>query len=160
MEALSVIEVFAGVQADGQPVAERLQVMEQEDGTFVLARSPAFVKGVAKGDKIKLNKDDHSFELITHSGNLCVRIFARENIEQLAEDITPLFEKLGGELDMQAERMLVFSIHVSCGFDKIENILEDHVGEETQSAWLYGNVYDPRDGVTPLNWWQEILKPQ
>jgi hypothetical protein len=19
--------------------------------------------------------------------------------------------------------------------------------------WIYGNVYDPADGVTPLNWW-------
>ncbi len=160
MSALSVIEMFAGTQPDGTPVVERLQVIDAEDGSFVLARAPAFIKGLAKGDNISLNEKDKSFELIKRSGNLCIRVFAREDIQQLCEDLTPLIEKLGGELDHETARMLVYTIHVSCGFDQIEKILDDLVGEETESAWIYGNVYDPADGVTPLNWWHDILKPQ
>lgn len=160
MSEVSIVELYAGERADGNPVVERLQVIDAEDDGVVLLRSPAFIKGLAKGDLIKLNREDRAFELVKRSGNLCIRVFAREDIEQLAEDMTPLIEKLGGELDMETERMLVYSIHVSCGFEKIEKILSDHVGEETESAWLYGNVYDPADGVTPLNWWQDILKPQ
>lgn len=160
MTGLSVIELFAGTQPDGNSVVERLQVLEQEDDAFILVKSPAFIKGIVRGDKIKLNKEDHSFELIARSGNLCIRVFAKEDIQQLAEDLTPPIEKLGGELDLENPRMLIYSIHVSCGFKQIEAILDDLIGEETNSAWIYGNVYDPSDGVTPLNWWKDILKPQ
>ncbi len=160
MSGVSVIEMFAGTRADGSPVAEQLQVVKADDGSFVLLRSPAFIKGLAKGDQISLKEKEKSFELIKRSGNLCIRIFAREDMEQLCEDVRPLFEKLGGALDHENDRLLVFSIHVSCGFEAIEKILNDHVGEETESAWVYGNVYDPADGETPLNWWQDILKPQ
>ncbi|MFL0811005.1 MAG: DUF4265 domain-containing protein [Agarilytica sp.] len=160
MSELSIVELYAGERPDGSPVAERLQVIDAEDDGVVLLRSPAFIKGLAKGDLIKLNPDDQAFELVKRAGNLCIRVFAREDLEQIAEDMTPLIEKLGGELDMENERLLVYSIHVSCGFETIEKILNDHVGEETESAWFYGNVYDPADGVTPLNWWKDILKPQ
>lgn len=160
MSSTSVIEMFAGTQADGSPVAERIQVVEADDESFVLVRSPAFIKGLAKGDQISFDNDDKSFELIKRSGNLCIRVFAREDIEQLAEDMTPEFDKLGGELDFESPRMLVYSIHVSCGFDAIEKILNEHICEDSNSMWLYGNVYDPKDGVTPLNWWHDILKPQ
>ncbi len=160
MSSTSVIEMFAGTQADGSPVAERIQVVEADDNSFVVVRAPAFIKGLAKGDQISFDQNDKTFELLKRSGNLCLRVFAREDIQQLAEDLTPEIEKLGGELDFETARMLVYSIHVSCGFAAIEKVLDDLVGEETDSMWLYGNVYDPKDGVTPLNWWQDILKPQ
>lgn len=157
MQQLDVIELFAGLQPDGQPVVERLPVKVLEDNSCQLVKSPSFIKGIASGDVIKLNKEDRSFELIKRSGNLSIRVFAREDIGQLADDLTAQLEKLGAEIDLENERMLIYSIHVSCGFSAIEKILNDHVGEETDSAWLYGNVYSPEDGVTPLNWWQEIL---
>ncbi len=160
MSEISIVELFAGTQADGSPVVERVPAIEQEDSSLVLVRSPGFIKGIAKGDQIKINKEDHSFEIVKRSGNLCIRIFAKQNLEKIIEDIAPLIEKMGGELDHENERMSVFSIHVSCGFTDIEKILNDHIGDETDSAWFYGNVYDPRDGVTPLNWWKDILKPQ
>lgn len=159
MSALSVIEVFAGSRPDGSPVVERLQVKESDDG-LVLTRSPAFIKGVAKGDLIAFNEEDHSFELKQRAGNVCVRVMGRHGIAELSEDLTPEIEKAGGELDVETDRMLVYSIHVSCGFQKIEKILNDYIDEDEEQLWLYGNVYDPKDGVTPLNWWQDILKPQ
>ena len=160
MSALDVIELMAGVKPDGTPVVERLQVQVQEDDSCQLVRSPAFIKGIASKDVIKLNKDDQSFEVIKRSGNLCLRVFSRQGVAQLAEELAPQLEKLGGELDFENERMLVFSIHVSCGFQKIEALLDDHIDEDEGQVWMYGNVYDPKDGVTPLNWWNDILKPQ
>lgn len=158
MSALSVIELFAGIGPDGQPVAEKLQVRVRDDNACQLVRSPAFIKGIAGGDVIRLDKEGGQFELLERQGNLCIRVFSRADIRPVAEAITPALEKLGGELDVETPRMLVYTIHVSCGFESIEAIFNGAMREGSQ--WLYGNVYSPDDGTTPLNWWQEILAPQ
>lgn len=158
MHALKEIQMFAGNDAAGQPFVERLQVKVDDQGLCQLIKSPAFIKGLARGDIIQLDPTHQQFEIKTHSGNLCVRVFSKDGINVLNEAITPEMEKLGGELDIETPRMLVYSIHVSCGFSAIEDILNRHMN--AASAWLYGNVYDPADGTTPLNWWHDILKPQ
>ena len=158
MNELKEVEVFAGLRPDGEPVAEKMQVKVLGDGEYELVRSPCFVKGLASGDAIKFDEADNSFEITKHSGNLCIRVIARESLSLLAQDLTPLIEQLGGSLDFETPRMLVFSIHVSCGFKEIEAILNDNIDEDSGSIWFYSNVYDPLDGVTPLNWWLPILQ--
>jgi hypothetical protein len=160
MKALQVIELFAGLDAQGHPAVEKLPVRELETGEVQLVKSPAFVKGLASGDIIRFLAATGEFEIVQHSGNLSVRVFSRGNIGSLAEVLTPELEMLGGDLDLETPRMLVYSIHVSCGFNTIEDILNRAVGNDGQSAWLYGNVYDPADGQTPLNWWLDLLKPE
>ena len=160
MKSLQVIELFAGIGANSKPIVEQLQVRELEDGKFQLVQSPAFAKGLASGDVVKMLPETREFDLVQRSGNLSIRVFSRGDIQALADSLTPELEKLGGELDRETPRMLVYSIHVSCGFSTIENILNEFVGRDGQSAWMYGNVYDPTDGQTPLNWWQDILKPE
>jgi hypothetical protein len=123
-------------------------------------QSPAFAKGLASGDVVKMLPDTREFDLVQRSGNLSIRVFSRSDIQALGDALTPELEKLGGELDRETPRMLVYSIHVSCGFSAIENILNEFIGRDGESAWMYGNVYDPADGQTPLNWWQDILKPE
>ncbi len=157
MQALQVIELFAGLDANGQAVIERMPVkVNEEDDSCQLVKSPAFVKGIASGDVIKLRPGSQDFELIERSGNLCIRVLSRVDISPIAEALGPALEKLGGELDTETERMLVFSIHVSCGFKSIEALINQHVDGQN-SVWMYGNVYDPKDGETPLDWWQPIL---
>lgn len=160
MNALQVIELFAGHRPDGQTVVERLPVQVLDDDSCQLVKSPAFAKGLASGDTIRLLEDKRQFELVKRSGNLCVRVFAYEGLDEIAESLIAELEKLGGALDTENERMLVFSIHVSCGFAAIEAILNRYCDSIEECAWTYGNVYDATDGTTPLNWWQEILKPQ
>jgi hypothetical protein len=160
MKALQVIELFAGIGANGQPIVEKLPVRELESGELQLVQSPAFAKGLASGDLLKCSPKTREFEIVQRSGNLSLRVFSKVDITQWADGLIADLEKLGAELDLETPRMLVFSIHVSCGFAAIENIMNQHVHLETNSAWMYGNVYDPNDGVTPLNWWQEILKPE
>lgn len=159
MTALQIIELFAGNDPQGQPVVERLAVRQNEDESFQLVKSPAFIRGLASGDTVKMLQDTKEFEIVKRSGNLCLRVYAKHDLTAISEQLTPELEKLGGELDTETPRFLVYSIHVSCGFTTIETLLNKYVlGEDC--AWLYGNVYDPTDGVTPLNWWNEILKPE
>ncbi|SMF24691.1 protein of unknown function [Alteromonadaceae bacterium Bs31] len=158
---LKEIQLFAGEQADGKPVMENLRVIEPQEGVFQLYQSPGFMRGIAKGDQIKVDHDTKSYSVLKRSGNLCIRVFAKQAIENLAGNLVPALEKLGGSLDYQNERMLVFSIHVSCGFQAIEQLLNEHVGKDGQSAWFYGNVYLEKDGeLQPMNWWQSMLKPE
>lgn len=158
MQALQVIEILAGTDPKGQPVMERLQVKAKGKDQYILIKSPAFVKGLAAGDTVKLNREAKQFDVVEHGGNLCIRLFSRGDIRALADNITPELEKLGGDLDLETPRMLVYSIHVSCGFKAIEDIFNRHTGD--RDAWVYGNVYDPSDGNTPLNWWLPILEPE
>lgn len=160
MNALQVIELFAGHRPDGQVVVERLPVKVLEDDSCQLVKSPAFVPGLAAGDTIRLQEDKNQFELIKRSGNLCIRVMAFEGLEDIAEPLIAELEKLGGSLDTETARMLVFTIHVSCGFATVEAILNRYCSDLEECIWTYGNVYDTKDGATPLNWWQEILKPQ
>lgn len=159
MSALQVIELFAGNDPQGQPVVERLAVRQNDDDSFQLVKSPAFIRGLASGDTVKMLPDSKEFEIQQHSGNLCIRVYAKENLEAISEQLSPAIEKLGGELDTETPRFLVYSIHVSCGFSAIEALLNQYVNS-SECMWAYGNVYDPADGITPLNWWNDILKPE
>lgn len=158
MSSLQMVEIFAGLDANHQPIAEKLPVRVNEDGSLQLVKSPVFLKGLASGDSIRYDHDKREVELLKRSGNLSIRVISRADIAAISDQLTPALEKLGGELDLENERMLVYSIHVSCGFKTIEQLLDQHVSNDT--LWLYGNVYDPKDGTTPLNWWQEILQPE
>jgi hypothetical protein len=160
MNELEVISLHAGKRPDGQDVVEQIRVALTESKTYRLVQSPAFIQGLASGDEISFDSRDNSFELISHSGNLAIRIFCKSDIDQLKDALLGAMEKLGAELDFSNERMMVFSIHVSCGFQEIEKLLNQYVGDKTQSAWFYGNVYDPKDGTTPLNWWQNLDDPE
>ncbi|WP_341936927.1 DUF4265 domain-containing protein [Marinimicrobium sp. C2-29] len=159
-KALRTIELFAGTRPDGQPIVEQLPAIELDAGQLQLVRSPAFAQGIAGGDVVKLLPATQELELVKRSGNVSLRVFTKGDMASLADKLVPPLEKLGGELDLNNDRMLVFTIHVSCGFEAIEKILEDAIGKDELSAWRYGNVYDPADGTTPLNWWQPILQPE
>jgi hypothetical protein len=68
-------------------------------------------------------------------------------------DVRRVAESLGGRLDGGYSRMLVLTIPLAAGFDAVAAAFDDAVRRHPGSAWLYGNVYDPSDGITPLNWW-------
>lgn len=157
MNSVELIEMFAGNDPNGQPVVEKLVVRPDSDQGYQLIKSPAFVRGLASGDRIKFNRESNQFELDQRSGNLCIRVYCRDEAKAVSESLTPPFEQLGGELDIETPRMLVYTIHVSCGFQTIESLLNEHVKDD--ALWTYGNVY-AEDGQTPLNWWNDLLKPQ
>jgi hypothetical protein len=46
------------------------------------------------------------------------------------------------------------TIDVAAGFPALEARLNALVAQFPGCEWYYGNVHDPDDGVTPLNWWK------
>lgn len=161
----TTLELLAGQHPNGEMIVERVLVTPQaEQDSYLLLKSPVFVRGIACGDVVqKMSADDSNspkgaFKVLKHGGNLCVRVFTKENNDSIEQALTSALEKLGGDLDVHEQRVLVYSVHVSCGFSEIEKIMEAQLGNNEQATWLYGNVYDPANGE-PLNWWQAILSP-
>jgi len=165
------IPLIAGYRPDGEGIVEQVTVTPVDDDgkptsakstvvQYRLLRSPAFVRGLASGDKISFPSDSpEGYELIQRSGNLCLRVLSKSNIDEVLQVLTPEIELLDGILDVETPRLLVYSIHVSIGFQAIELLLDRISGQFAGTLWYYGNVYDPADGVTPLDWWQAFLAP-
>ena len=80
------------------------------------------------------------------------QIVSQESAE--AADIRAVAETLGGSLDGGFSRMLVLAVPLSAGFATIAQALDDAAARHAGFQWLYGNVYDPIDGETPLSWWR------
>ncbi|WP_339338968.1 DUF4265 domain-containing protein [uncultured Oceanicoccus sp.] len=160
------IELIAGRHPNGELVVEKVLVNPQsEENSYQLLKSPVFVRGIARADVIQsLEKPKGAFKVLKHGGNLCLRVFSKDDfsttaLSALEQALTSEIEKLGGDLDIKEPKALVYSIHVSCGFNAVEKILDDALSSYDDVAWFYGNVYDPETGE-PLNWWQPILAPE
>ncbi len=169
--ARTQISLIAGYKPDGEAIIESVAVvrlpspaqnteMQANGELYRLVGSPAFVRGLAGGDRIRFPSESaNGYELIKRSGNLSIRVLRKDNIGEVLQALTPEIELLDGALDLETPRLLVYSIHVSIGFQAIEVLLDRISGQFPGTLWYYGNVYDPKDGVTPLDWWQEFLAP-
>lgn len=149
---------LAGFDPAGEPVFENLEVeiLDAGDRQLQLLKSPLLVRNLAAGDRVRLiDPAIAKYELIQRSGNLAIRLFRKHQLDVLEEFLTPALEKLDGVLDVSSDRALVYSIHYSIGFSAIEALLNSAVNQFPDTIWYYGNVYDPEDGTTPLEWWLE-----
>lgn len=153
------IDLLAGIHPNGQPVLEKIRVLAlPERNRYRLLQSPLFVNGAACGDAIELlDNSPGRFRVRERSGQLAVRVLSRSGVAELAEELTPVVEKLGGQLDVQSERALVYSVHVAIGFVDIERLFERYT-QPAGATWSYGNVYDIETGA-PLDWWEQLLAP-
>lgn len=160
--AAQTLDLIAGYRSDGEAIMERVSVEALTDtrDEYRLCKSPGFLRGLASGDRIRFPaRNEAGYELLRRSGNLCIRVLRKDDLESVALALTPEIELLDGSLDQQTPRLLVYTIHVSTGFQTLELLLDRIVGQHPGTVWYYGNVYDPADGVTPLDWWQEFLAP-
>jgi hypothetical protein len=163
------LPLIAGFNSEAQPIVEQVaaqalasktQARPNETKHYRLIKSPAFVRDLAAGDTIAFpSKRAAGFDIVKRSGNLSIRVFNRGDIAALSMWLTPELELLDGTFDVESPHLLVYSIHVSIGFSQIEALLDSAIGKFPGTVWYYGNVYDPVDGATPLNWWQEFLAP-
>lgn len=121
--------------------------------TYRLEHSPGLVLGIAKGDVIKTRSPSHSYEIVSRSGLIAVQIFLESPVLD-RQALTELIETaLEGTIDAVTDKQVVLSVPYARGFQKIEAVLKQIVLGLGNAEWSYGNVYDPIDGVTPLNWW-------
>ena len=138
---------------NGVPAQEPVHAIELGDGRFRLLYSPGFVLGIAAGDEFRLLDEAGKFEVIRRSGNLAVQVYSRDPVDSIVGEATSRVAKLGGVLDGRIERGIVFTIPIQAGFSAIEELFKSLVADHPEMEWFYGNVYDPTDGITPLNWW-------
>lgn len=154
-----VLQLPAGADSEGKPVLERVEAYALDrEGWFELKRTPLFIRNLASGDVFRLSEDEPGeFAVMQRSGRLAIRVFRKSAVDVMERELTPEVEKLGGRLELASERALVYTLHVNIGFSAVEALFDGFMGRFAGSVWYYGNVYDPRDGVTPLNWWTEFL---
>ena len=134
--------------------------MHEVTESAVLMRSPGLVSGLAAGDEFELSDDDEpqGYRVLSRGRNICVQIFFPHDPSRCRQPLVPLAERIGGRLDGGASSgkssgVLVFTFPVSVGFPAIERVMAQVKSLNPACKWYYGNVYDPKDGVTPLNWW-------
>jgi hypothetical protein len=154
-----LLQLQAGKDSKGQQVLEQLKarVLEKESD-FEILQTPLLVRNLAKGDVIAIwPHSQDAYTLIQRSGNLAIRVFSKTSLDKLELLLTPEVEKLDGSPDLKTPRALSYSLHVNLGFAVIEALFDNVMASFADTVWYYGNVYDPQDGLTPLNWWDSFI---
>ncbi|WP_129307335.1 DUF4265 domain-containing protein [Streptomyces sp. L2] len=146
------VRLLAGKKTSGEPVFESV-LGDAPDGCneFRVLATPGLVLGVAAGDRLRVDEGSGTFEILSRGGNVSIQFYGSQ---AAADSLLSKIETLGGWLDGHKSGLWIFTISAAGGFTELERVLnsvtEDHSGVE----WYYGNVYDEKDGVTPLNWWK------
>jgi hypothetical protein len=148
----TVVNLNVGRSSSGSPAFEQVLVEARGTDRYVLLASPGLALGVAAGDEIMVD-DGGRYRVLTRGGNLCVQVFRNASISDVDRFATGRVIQLRGWLDGKAAKELVYTIPVSAGFPAIEGLFSEVKVAYPDVEWYFGNVYDERDGVTPLNWW-------
>ena len=151
------IELPSHVGEDNRSIVEPLVVEQIGPNRYRLVLSPGMVEGLAAGDEFELSNTDNSgFKVLRRGGNICVWFFFADigqNCGPEAERLRAAVEAIGGKLDGGGTYLLVFTIPLTAKFSTIERIFDGIASHNAGSTWLYGNVYNPKDGSL-LNWWE------
>ena len=150
------VHLLAGKRSQGELVYEDVQAVPMGDDCYVLLASPLFARGIAKGDAVRVGAAG-IFEIEQYGGNVCVRVFAKSDLASIQARLAKDLAALDAECEVANERALVYCINIKQGFDAIEAAFNTALQGRTDAMWLNANVYDPVDGVTPLNWWLDYL---
>jgi hypothetical protein len=153
METSSIVRLFVGNAASGRPVFEEVRVRPIGENKYLALQSPGLVLGLA-ADDVFLMTDAGHFEVLKRGMNLCVQVFSKTMTDRIEIRVTPLITGMGGRLDGRSHKELVYTVPITAGFKSVEAALAQCADQFDDFEWFYGNVYDPRDGVTPLDWWR------
>lgn len=137
---------------------EKLSVEEVDTNRYRLVYTPGLIEGLAAGDEFELVGDGDDFRIIRRGGNLGVWFYFPEGIGNKGPEARRLGDEIvaiGGSSHGGGYTSLVFTIPVDVGFERIEKVLDSAQKRIPGASWMFSNVYDPLDGVTPLNWWLE-----
>ena len=151
----STIDLVVGANRDGSPFIESILVDVLGENHYLVLASPGLAEGIAAGDEIELAPDEPlGYRTLKRGGNISVQFFWHDgDIKQCLRELEPKAQAIGGALDGETSGLLVFTIPATAGFPAIEEIFSDAKKRYPGSHWMYGNVFDPADGKTPLNWW-------
>ncbi|SFR29197.1 protein of unknown function [Lentzea waywayandensis] len=148
--ARTVILIVAGHKRNGEPSFEELLVDDLTGGRYHVVAAPGLAGGIAAGDVIAYDEGKRTFEVVERGGNLCVQLYGPH---QVTKELVAEVNRLGGTFDGATELNSVYSIPVTATFPVVEKLFRDFVTAWPGTDWYFGNVYDPADDETPLNWW-------
>lgn len=148
-----VLTVRAGMSSTGNVVFEELLVERLDRDLYRVLASPGLVLGVAADDTIRV-RAPHEFDVVRRGGNLCVQIFVPSGIDAVEQVATRELMSISGRMDGKVTGLLIYTVPLLSGFGSVERVLNSLVQTFPGVEWYYGNVYDPVDGTTPLNWWK------
>lgn len=156
MTTQGTLRLVAGYSSKtGAPVYEEILAEVISATRWRVLRSPGFVQGIAAGDEIELaDREESGFRVLHRAGNLSVQFFSNGDLHAAEAFLTERISSIGGWLDGRERSTLVYTVPVAAGFPAIEGVMKEAVERFPESEWGFGNVYDPRDGMTPLNWWR------
>lgn len=147
------VTVIADRSQPGAPVRETLLVRSVAPNRYVLVASPGLTMDLAADDLIEVDALG-AVVIIARGGNVCAWILGREEaLLEVDRRLATCLEATSGRLDGSDRMLRVLTIPVRVGFPTIERELGRLVADLDGADWFFGNVYDPADGVTPLNWW-------
>lgn len=141
---------------------EMVLVREISTGRFRLVCSPGWVPGLAADDIFECDQSDLGYRLISRGGNFSVQLFVPVGTAEQAKDqVQTLFSqrqdsgrvRLDGESPGETTTILVYTIPKGTKFSTIDSVFNRVKDNRKDIEWYYGNVYDTKDGITPLNWW-------
>src|SRR5262245_4874504 len=112
---------------DGKHSVEPVHAVELGEGRFRLLYSPGFVEGIAAGDEFRLLDEHGAFQVTRRSGNIAVQVYGSEPLAPVSEGLVRRVAELGGVLDGQIERGMVFTIPLAAGFPAIESVFNEFV---------------------------------
>lgn len=149
------INLAVDTNPDGSPFYESILVDVLGENHYRVVASPGLAEGIAAGDEIELAPEERlGYRHLKRGGNISIQFFWHDgDIKQALREMEPKAKALGGRIDGETPGLLVFTIPVRASFPAIEKIFYDAEKRYPGSHWMYGNVYDPADGKTPLNWW-------
>jgi len=148
------INVVVEIGESGRPVLESILVETVEGGDHVVAASPGLAVGFAAGDVIRVDSQGR-YSVVSRGGNLCVWIFGEAHVlVSMDRAIEDAVQRLAGRIDGSDTPLRVLTVPLKAnGFPAIERELNQLAEANATVEWYFGNVYDPGDGVTPLDWW-------
>jgi hypothetical protein len=144
------IAVVAGRKTSGEAVIEQVLVEPVDGSVYRIRATPALVLGCAAGDVVAWDRNNQTISIIARGGNLAVQVYGPDRAgESILDEVTAM----GGGLDGKARNLTVYTIPATAGFPAVENMLNSLAAREPGIEWYFGNVDDPVDEVTPLDWW-------
>jgi Domain of unknown function (DUF4265) len=144
------INLPAAKNKSGDTIYEEVLVDDIGNHHFKIIATPALVLGIAAGDEIFFRHEKSEFSVVKRGGNVAIQLHGDNFIvDKYLDELSVLTHQVDG----RATDMTVLTVSIKLGFLKIQEILNIFCTKHPEISWYYGNIYDPEDGVTPLNWW-------
>lgn len=136
---------------------EHVEAQDVGEGRFIITCPPRFAYGFAVGDEVELDSSTPARVRVTrHGGNLTIWVYCPTDqaVSPLAAHARTALPAIAGVLEGTPKQMLIITVPLSSGWAAIQRTMDALVARSPGASWEYANVYDVKDGVTPLDWWK------